>query len=322
MEVIENVNNDPEIITNDTDTENNKENRVIPQRHEEYQYLDAIRHIFNSGKTKADRTGVGIKSVFGGCTRWSLAYNTLPLLTTKKVFVKAVIEELLWFIKGSTNAKELSAKGVRIWDGNSSREFLDKHGFTEREEGDLGPIYGFQWRHSGAEYKDMHTNYEGQGVDQLKQCIHKIKHTPNDRRIIMSAWNPSDLSKMALPPCHCFVQFYVSDGELSCCLYQRSADMGLGVPFNLASYAMLTHMIAYVTGLKAGEFIHMTGDTHIYLNHMQGLEEQLTREPKQFPKLAFRRSKQELTDIEDFTYADFEIQGYQPHPTIKMDMAV
>lgn len=288
-------------------------------RHEEHQYLDQIKHVIKNGKTKSDRTGVGTRSVFGAYSRYSLKNNTLPLLTTKKVFIKGIVEELLWFIKGSTNATELQAKGVKIWDGNSSREFLDKQGFTDREEGDLGPIYGFQWRHFGAEYKDMHTDYTGQGIDQLREVIHKIKHTPDDRRIIMCAWNPKDVPKMALPPCHCFVQFYVNDNELSCILYQRSADMGLGVPFNIASYAILTHMIAHVTGLEAGEFIHMIGDCHVYLNHVDALTEQLKREPRPFPKLSF---KKKIDDIEHFTYADFEISGYDPYPVIKMEMAV
>lgn len=320
----------------------NKENETFYKRHEEFQYLDQIKHILTHGKTKQDRTGVGTKSVFGHQARYSLRNSktkfckilpikllkltsimylkdTLPLLTTKRVFIKAIIEELLWFIKGSTNAKELSQKGVKIWDGNSSREFLDKQGFNNREEGDLGPIYGFQWRHYGAEYKDMHTDYTGQGIDQLKEVIHKIKHTPNDRRIIMTAWNPLDLPKMALPPCHCFVQFYVTDGELSCMLYQRSADMGLGVPFNIASYAILTHMIAHVTGLQAAEFIHTIGDSHVYTNHIGALEEQLRREPRKFPVLNIKNN---TDNIENFSYGDFEIVGYEPHPAIKMEMAV
>lgn len=245
--------------------------------------------------------------------------DALPLLTTKRVFWKGVVEELLWFIKGSTNAKELSKKCVKIWEGNGSREFLDKHGFHDREEGDLGPIYGFQWRHFGAQYTDMHADYTGQGIDQLREVINRIKTNPNDRRIIMSAWNPVDLPKMALPPCHCFVQFYVSDFELSCMLFQRSGDVGLGVPFNIASYSLLTHMIAHVTGLKAGEFVHVIGDAHIYLNHVSALEEQITRQPRQFPKLII---KNKIDDIDKFTAEDFEVVGYNPHPTIKMEMAL
>lgn len=297
----------------------NKENEFFQKRHDEHQYLDLIRHVFNHGKIKTDRTGVGTKSIFGAQSRYSLRDGTLPLLTTKRVFWKGVAEELLWFIKGSTNAKELAQKGVKIWDGNSSREFLDKLGFHDRAEGDLGPVYGFQWRHYGAEYRDMNTDYSGQGIDQLKEVIEKLKKNPSDRRIIMCAWNPIDLPRMALPPCHCLVQFYVSDSELSCMLYQRSGDIGLGIPFNIASYALLTHMIAHVTGLKAAEFIHTIGDAHVYLNHVRPLEEQLSREPRPFPKL---KIKNNVDDIEKFSFEDFEIIGYDPYPTIKMEMAV
>ncbi|NXH15372.1 TYSY synthase, partial [Bucco capensis] len=220
----------------------------------EAQYLRQVQHILEHGHRKEDRTGIGTISVFGMQARYSLR-DQFPLLTTKKVFWKGVLEELLWFIKGSTNAKELSAKGVKIWDANGSREFLDKQGFSNREEGDLGPVYGFQWRHFGAEYKDMHTDYSNQGIDQLQKVIETIKTNPDDRRIIMSAWNPKDISLMALPPCHALCQFYVLNGELSCQLYQRSGDMGLGVPFNIASYSLLTYMIAHVTGLKVGHLI-------------------------------------------------------------------
>ncbi|KAK2152201.1 hypothetical protein LSH36_337g02005 [Paralvinella palmiformis] len=297
-------------------------------RHDECQYLDAIRNIIHNGIVKDDRTGVGTRSIFGMQFRYSLRNGVFPLLTTKRVFWRAVVEELLWFIKGSTNATELSEKGVHIWDANGSREFLDKQGFTEREEGDLGPVYGFQWRHFGAEYKDMKTEYTGQGVDQLKDVIDKIINNPDDRRIILCAWNAKDLPLMALPPCHAFVQFYVANGELSCQLYQRSADMasdllilftGLGVPFNIASYALLTYMIAHVTGLNPGEFIHTTGDTHVYNNHIEPLTIQLNREPRPFPKLSIKRK---VTDIEDFRVDDFELFGYDPHPKISMTMAV
>nr|XP_014436999.1 thymidylate synthase [Pelodiscus sinensis] len=245
--------------------------------------------------------------------------DQFPLLTTKRVFWKGVLEELLWFIQGSTNAKELSAKGVKIWDANGSRDFLDKQGFSKREEGDLGPVYGFQWRHFGAEYKDMNADYSGQGVDQLQNVIDTIKNNPDDRRIIMCAWNPKDISLMALPPCHALCQFYVLNGELSCQLYQRSGDMGLGVPFNIASYSLLTYMIAHVTGLKPGEFIHTLGDAHIYLNHVEPLKIQLQREPRPFPKLKILRK---VENISDFKADDFQIEDYNPHPAIKMEMAV
>ncbi|XP_024910158.1 thymidylate synthase isoform X3 [Cynoglossus semilaevis] len=281
-------------------------------------YLDLIKYILVNGKSKGDRTGTGVISVFGAQSRYSLR-DQFPLLTTKKVFWKGILEELLWFIKGSTNAKELSEKGVKIWDANGSRAFLDKLGFTDREEGDLGPVYGFQWRHFGAEYKDMHTDYTGQGVDQLKNVIDTIKNNPEDRRIIMCAWNPKDLPLMALPPCHAICQFYVCDGELSCQLYQRSADMGLGVPFNIASYALLTYMIAHITGLKPGDFVHTLGDAHVYINHIQPLEVQMQREIRPFPKLKILRK---VENIDDFRAEDFEICHYNPHPVIKLQMAV
>lgn len=286
---------------------------------EEQAYLQLIRDIIDKGSKRLDRTGVGTLSIFGSQMRFSLRDGTIPLLTTKKVFFRGVAEELLWFIKGSTNAKELQDKGIRIWDGNSTREYLDSCGFTDREEGDLGPVYGFQWRHFGAKYKTCHDDYTGQGIDQLAEVIHKIKNNPYDRRIIMSAWNPSDIPNMALPPCHCLAQFFVGNGELSCQMYQRSADVGLGVPFNIASYSLLTHMIAHVTGLKAGEFVHTTGDTHIYLNHVDALREQMERTPSKFPSLIIKRK---VEAIDDFNFADFEIVNYNPQSAIKMKMAV
>ncbi|XP_058498922.1 thymidylate synthase [Solea solea] len=285
---------------------------------DEHAYLDLVQHILQQGHTKGDRTGTGVVSVFGAQARYSLR-DQFPLLTTKKVFWKAILEELLWFIKGSTNAKELSEKGVKIWDANGSRAFLDNLGFTEREEGDLGPVYGFQWRHFGAEYTNMHADYTGQGVDQLQKVIDTIKKNPEDRRIIMCAWNPKDLPSMALPPCHALCQFYVCDGELSCQLYQRSGDMGLGVPFNIASYALLTYMIAHITGLKPGDFVHTLGDAHIYNNHIEPLKVQLQREIRPFPKLKILRK---VENIDDFRSEDFEICDYNPHPAIKMQMAV
>jgi len=287
--------------------------------HEEMQYLNLIKRIIETGNKRGDRTGTGTLSLFGAQMRFSLRGGTFPLLTTKKVFYRGIAEELFWFIRGSTSAKELQDKNVRIWDGNSSREFLDSIGLTNREEGDLGPVYGFQWRHFGAEYVDMHSDYSGKGVDQLAEVINRIKTKPNDRRIIMCAWNPADLDKMALPPCHCLVQFYVANGELSCQLYQRSADMGLGVPFNIASYALLTCMIAHVTGLVPGDFVHTLGDAHVYSNHVEALKTQLKREPETFPKIVIKR---EVEKIEDFNIDDFEIVGYDPHPKIAMDMAV
>merc|ERR1719482_587038 len=286
--------------------------------HEEYQYLKLIREISEKGFAGDDRTGVGTVSIFGTTMRFDLR-KSFPLLTTKRVFWRGIVEELLWFIKGDTNAKHLSEKGIKIWDGNGSRDFLDKRGLGHREEGDLGPVYGFQWRHFGAKYVDMHTDYIGQGVDQLAECIRKIKEDPTDRRILLSAWNPADLKEMALPPCHMFCQFYVANGELSCLMYQRSCDMGLGVPFNIASYSLLTCMIAQVCGLRPGEFVHSMGNAHVYLNHTEPLKEQLKNEPRPFPVL---KVNPEVTDIDAFTAADFEISGYNPHAKIAMEMAV
>ncbi len=286
--------------------------------HEEAQYLDLIRHILAHGVKQEDRTGTGTLSVFGAQMRFSLRDNVLPLLTTKRVFWRGVAEELLWFISGDTSAKTLQDKNIHIWDGNGSRAFLDGCGLLEREEGDLGPVYGFQWRHFGAKYTDMHADYTGQGVDQLADVIHKLRTNPTDRRIVMSAWNPADLGEMVLPPCHMLCQFYVANGELSCQMYQRSADMGLGVPFNIASYALLTHLVARVTGLKPGELIHVIGNAHVYLNHIEALKEQLTRTPRKFPTLHIEKSR----SIDEFTYEDLELRDYTPHRTIKMDMAI
>lgn len=291
--------------------------RVV--KHDEHQYLDLIRTILQTGNKKGDRTGTGTFSLFGAQMRFSLRDDIFPLLTTKRVFWRGVAEELLWFIRGSTSAKELQERDIHIWDGNSSREFLDKMGFTDREEGDLGPVYGFQWRHFGAPYSNMKADYTGQGVDQLQNVIDTIRNNPNDRRIIMCAWNVADIDRMALPPCHCLCQFYVANGELSCQLYQRSADMGLGVPFNIASYALLTYMIAHITDLKPGDFVHTLGDAHVYSNHCAALEEQIKREPRPFPKLKIKRK---ITSIDDFKMEDFELEEYKPHPKIKMDMAV
>ncbi len=286
--------------------------------HEETQYLDLIKEIIEEGNVKGDRTGTGTISKFGKQMRFDLRRN-FPLLTTKRVFWRGVAEELLWFVGGRTNAKELQDKDIKIWDGNGSREYLDSVGLGHREEGDLGPVYGFQWRHFGAEYTDMHADYSNQGVDQLAEVIDKIKNNPNDRRILLTAWNPAALKEMALPPCHMFCQFYVANGELSCQMYQRSCDMGLGVPFNIASYSLLTCMIAQVCGLKPGDFIHTCGDTHVYSNHVEPLEKQLLVEPRPFPTLTINPDKM---DIDSFEFSDFTITGYDPHPKIEMKMAV
>jgi len=257
-----------------------------------------------------------------------LANSTLPLLTTKKTFLRGIIEELLWFIKGKTDSTLLSERGVKIWDGNGSKEFLDKRGLGHRRAGDLGPVYGFQWRHFGADYVDADTDYSGKGVDQLREVIRKIKEDPTDRRIIMSAWNPADIPLMALPPCHLMCQFYVhlpapdnpsAPRRLSCLMYQRSADLGLGIPFNIASYALLTHMIAWVTDTEPHELIIQLGDAHVYRDHVDALNVQLTRQPRAFPTL---RCARDIADIEDYTYEDFIVEGYDPHPAIAMKMSV
>jgi thymidylate synthase len=288
--------------------------------HEELQYLNMIREIIETGIKKEDRTGVGTLSKFGTQMRFSLRNNVFPLLTTKKVFWRGVVEELLWFIKGDTNIDHLSEKGIKIWDANGSREFLDSRGLNHYPVNDAGAGYGFQWRHWGAEYINKNTDYTGKGIDQLKQCIDLIKNNPNDRRIIISAWNASDLNKMALPPCHIVFQYYVANGELSCLMYQRSCDMGLGVPFNIASYALLTRIMAHITGLRPGDFIHTLGDYHVYLNHIEPLKEQIKRQPKSFPTLEI--ANREITNIEDFKFEDFILKGYDPYPPIKMDMAL
>ncbi|WVQ83156.1 thymidylate synthase [Cryptococcus sp. DSM 104549] len=299
--------------------------------HEEYQYLDLISRIIASGEPRPDRTGTGTLAFFApNSLRFSLADAVLPLLTTKRVFLRGVIAELLWFISGCTDAKVLSAQGVNIWDGNGNKEFLEKNGLGHRREGDLGPVYGFQWRHFGAEYTDADGDYSGKGVDQLASVIDKIKNNPTDRRIIMSAWNPKDLPLMALPPCHMFCQFFVTlppasdptaKPKLSCLMYQRSCDLGLGVPFNIASYALLTHMIALVTDTEPHEFILQMGDAHVYKDHVEPLKTQLEREPRDFPKLRWARSKEEIGDIDGFKVEDFVVEGYKPHGKIEMKMS-
>ena len=286
---------------------------------EEYQYLNLVRNILINGYPKPDRTGIGTLSLFGTRLVFNLDNNTVPLLTTKKVYWRGVVEELLWFIRGSTNSKELEEKKINIWKGNSSKEFLKSRNLEHLQEGDIGAGNGFQWRHFGAEYIDCNTDYKGKGVDQLKNCIDLIKNNPKSRRIILSSWNAKDLNNMCLPPCHCLVQFYVENYKLSCQMYQRSADIGLGVPFNIASYSLLTHMIAHICDLGVGKFIHIMGDTHIYLNHTEALEEQIKKIPRKFPKLKIVRK---VKNIEDFKYEDFKLLNYNPYPSIKMKMAI
>ena len=262
------------------------------------QYLSLLEHVKQNGQKKEDRTGTGTMSVFGYQMRFNLNEG-FPLLTTKKVHLKSVIYELLWFLSGDTNIKFLKDNGVSIWD-----EWAD-------ENGNLGPVYGHQWR--------SWPTSEGKEIDQISNLINQIKKTPDSRRLIVSAWNVGEINKMKLPPCHCFFQFYVADGRLSCQLYQRSADIFLGVPFNIASYALLTQMIAHVCGLECGEFIHTLGDAHIYTNHIDQVNEQLRRKPKKLPQIKINPS---VKSIFDFKYEDFSLEGYDPYPLIKAPVAV
>jgi thymidylate synthase len=262
------------------------------------QYLALMRHVLEHGHRKSDRTGTGTLSVFGYQMRFDLAEG-FPLVTTKKLHVRSIIHELLWFLKGDTNIKYLHDNGVTIWD-----EWAD-------EKGDLGPIYGYQWR--------SWPTADGRHIDQISQVIEQIRSQPDSRRLIVSAWNVGEIDKMALPPCHTLFQFYVAEGRLSCQLYQRSADIFLGVPFNIASYALLTLMVAQVCGLKPGEFVHTLGDAHLYLNHLEQAREQLARTPRPLPVM---RLNPEVKDIFAFRYEDFTLEGYDPHPAIRAPVAV
>ncbi len=262
------------------------------------QYLDLMRRVRETGAEKGDRTGTGTLSVFGHQMRFDLA-SGFPLVTTKRLHLKSIIHELLWFLRGDTNIAYLKENGVRIWD-----EWAD-------ENGDLGPVYGHQWR--------SWPTPDDRKVDQIAAVVDSLKYNPNSRRHIVCAWNVADVDDMALPPCHCLFQFYVANGKLSCQLYQRSADIFLGVPFNIASYALLTHMMAHVTGLNAGEFIHTFGDAHLYANHLAQSDEQLGREPLPLPRLIIKR---DVTEIDGFGYDDFEIIGYETHPHIAAPVAV
>jgi thymidylate synthase len=262
------------------------------------QYLDLMQHVLTNGTQKHDRTGTGTISVFGYQMRFNLE-NGFPLVTTKKLHLRSILHELIWFLKGDTNIRYLKENGVSIWD-----EWAD-------ENGDLGPVYGSQWR--------SWPTPDGRHIDQITQVINQIKNTPDSRRLIVSAWNVAEIDNMALPPCHSFFQFYVADGKLSCQLYQRSADIFLGVPFNIASYALLTLMVAQVCGLKPGEFIHTLGDAHLYNNHLEQTKLQLSREPKPLPQVKINPV---ITDIFDFKFEDFTLVNYDPHPHIKAPVAV
>lgn len=262
------------------------------------QYLDLLQHVMDRGSDRGDRTGTGTRSVFGYQMRFDLGAG-FPLLTTKKLHIKSIIYELLWFLRGGTNIRWLQERGVSIWD-----EWAD-------ENGDLGPVYGSQWRAWPAA--------DGKHIDQIEKLIDSIKHNPESRRHIVTAWNPAEVDDMALPPCHCFSQFYVSEGKLSCQLYQRSADVFLGVPFNIASYALLTHLVAEVTGLGVGDFVHTFGDVHLYSNHFDQAKLQLSRTPTKLPMLKFNAKR---TSISDFEYEDFEVVDYEAQPGIKAPIAV
>jgi thymidylate synthase len=262
------------------------------------QYLDLMRHVLEHGARKSDRTGTGTLSIFGAQLRFDLGAG-FPLLTTKKVHLKSIVHELLWFLKGETNTRYLKENGVTIWD-----EWADARG-------ELGPVYGYQWRSWPAP--------DGRHIDQVSQVIEQIRKNPDSRRLIVSAWNVADLPKMALLPCHAFFQFYVAEGRLSCQLYQRSADLFLGVPFNIASYALLTLMVAQVCGLKAGDFVHTFGDTHLYLNHLEQAREQLARSPRRLPAM---RLNPAVKGLFAFRYEDFTLENYDPHPAIKAPIAV
>ena len=287
--------------------------------HDENQYISLIQDILDEGEMINGRNGL-TKAVFGSAMHFSLENNTIPLLTTKKVAWKTCLRELLWFIKGSTSNKELQEKNVKIWNGNSSREFLDSRGLTHLEENDLGPVYGHQWRFFNAPYENCRTDYTGKGVDQLAYIIKELSNpeTRHSRRLVMSAWNPCQIDEMALPPCHVLAQFNVlNGGKLSCSLYQRSGDVGLGVPFNIASYSFLTHLIAHQCGLVATDFCYYLGNSHIYSDHIVPLQRQIMNKPHLFPKVSILEHHD---NIEDYCEADFKIDNYVCHPTIKMEM--
>ena len=298
----------------------------------EQAYLDLIKECIEFGDYRVDRTKVGTYSLFGKQLIFDLNGGIIPLLTTKKVAVKSILKELLWIMKGQTDSQILDKNGVKVWNDNGSRSFLDGLGFYDRQEGDLGPIYGFQWRYAGAEYIDSQTDYHGQGFDQLKQLIEKLRDNPSDRRMIICSWNVPQLGEMALPPCHCLVQFYVrqSKGQksirhLDCQLYQRSADLGLGVPFNIASYSFLMYVLGKWCNLTPGKFIHTFGDVHVYSNHVEQLKVQLTRNPYEFPTVEFvgNVTLENLNEITMDEWCDsFIIKNYKCHSTLKMNMAV
>ena len=282
-------------------------------------YLNLLRKLLEEGITREDRTGVGTLSLFGEQLKFNLD-GQFPLLTTKKVFTKAIIHELLFFIRGDTDSKILEKEKVNIWKWNTTRDFLDKRNLTDYEEGDLGPMYGFNWRHFNAEYSGCDKDYTGEGLDQLQNLITEIKENHNSRRLLMTTFNPSVLDKSCLMPCHGIsVQFYVNDGYLSCLMNQRSVDTACGLPYNITSYSLLTYMIAHLCNLKPKELIISGGDVHLYKTHIENARIQVDRVPMDFPTLKINR---EIKDIDDFKYEDFTIVNYEHHPTLKYEMAV
>jgi thymidylate synthase len=282
---------------------------MTTQNQEELNYLNLLKQILETGSKREDRTGVGTLSLFATKLDFDLSDGTIPLLTTKRMFTKGIIEELIFFINGKRQTKELEAKGVNIWKGNTSREFLDKRGLNHYEEGDMGPMYGVLWR-------------DFSGIDQLKNCYNLIKTDPTSRRIMVTAYNPALSDQSCLDPCHTFYQFYVNDGKLNLQWYQRSVDVFLGLPYNLTSYALLTHMMAKATGLETGKLTFIGGDTHGYLSHLDQMKEQITREPYEFPKLAIKKNIKNIEDMEKLSHEDFEFMNYKHHPAIKAPMAV
>ena len=277
-------------------------------------YLDLLQHVLDHGRDRADRTGTGTRGVFGHQMRFDLS-SSFPLLTTKKLHTKSIIIELLWFLSGRTDNQWLKERGVSIWDEWATADQCARFG---RQEGDLGPVYGHQWRNFGAT-KLPDGTYAKDGIDQIRWLLDEIRRNPNSRRLIITGWNPEEQDRVALPPCHTLFQFYVQDGRLSCQLYQRSADIFLGVPFNIASYSLLTLMIAQVCGLKPGEFIHTIGDAHLYSNHVEQAKLQLSREPRALPTMTLNPA---VTDLFAFRFEDFTLSGYDPHPGIKAAVAV
>jgi thymidylate synthase len=320
-----------EVISNETEKKLIRRHREV-QRHEEYQYLHLLEDIMEDGIQKDDRTGIGTKSIFGTQLKFDLQKG-FPLLTTKKTFLRGIFEELMWFIRGETDSNLLEEKKVNIWKGNTTREFLDNRGLHSYPEGEAGPIYGFQYRNFNGTYRVARSSMEEtrgkefiftqtNGVDQLAKAIDLIKTDPNSRRILVSAWNPQQLEQMALEPCHILYQFNVVDDKLHCQWTQRSVDTFLGLPFNIASYALLTHMVAKVTGYDVGTLTFSGGDTHIYNNHIDQVREQLTRTPYKFPTIEINKDLSSIEDMESLEHGDILLENYECHPAIKAPMAV